>query len=153
MVAGWDLLLSTLGAAIVSAFVPLVNAEVLTLGAVAIAPPHLDFPCVLMVTLGQMMGKVVLFLVGRGSLKVPWMVKTGKIEEAAKRFGMGGSLGGAVLAVSALTGIPPFYLISLACGLFGFSLPRFVVIGSAGRLVRFSLIGVFPLLFQELFLG
>ncbi len=59
----------------------------------AIAPPQLDFPCVSMVTLGQMMRKVVLFLMGRGSLTVPWMVKSGKIEEAAKRFGLGGSLG------------------------------------------------------------
>jgi membrane protein YqaA with SNARE-associated domain len=148
-----DLLLSTLGAAIVSALVPLVNAELLALGAVAIAPPRLDFPLVLMVTLGQMLGKIVLFLVGRGSLRIPWMVKTEKIEEAGERLGRRGNLGAAMLLLSAVTGLPPFYLVSIACGLLRFSLPLFILIGSAGRLVRFSVVAFFPEVVAQIFPG
>jgi len=147
------LLLSTLGVAIVSAFIPIVNAELLTLGAVAAAPAHLDWACVLLVTLGQMIGKVVLFHVGRGTLRLPRMVKPEKLEEAGRRFGMRGNMGNSVLSLSALTGFPPFYLVSIACGLFGFSLSLFVVIGTAGRLARFAIIAAFPELFQGLFPG
>jgi membrane protein YqaA with SNARE-associated domain len=141
---GLELLLSTLGMAIVSAFIPLVNAELLTIGAVALAPPALDVPCILMVTLGQMMGKVVLFLGGRGSLRIPWVVKAKKLEKAVERVGQRAAFGAPVVFVSAVTGLPPFYLASIACGVFRFSLPLFVVLGTAGRLIRFTLVGLFP---------
>ncbi len=141
---GLELLASTLGMAIISAFIPIVNAELLTLGAVALAPPALDVPCILMVTLGQMIGKVVLFLGGRGSLRIPWLMKSKKLEKAVDRVGEKAKFGAPVLFVSAVTGLPPFYLVSIACGVFRFSLPLFIVLGSAGRLIRFAAIGFFP---------
>lgn len=148
---GLELLFSTLGLAIVSAFIPVVNAELLTLGAVTLATPAWDLAMVLMVSLGQMIGKVILFLVARGSLKIPWMVKAKKLEKAGERFGMNGSLGTTVLAASALIGLPPFYLVSIACGMFRYNLTLFIIVGFAGRLIRFAAIGMFPDLFAGFF--
>ena len=42
--------------------------------------------------------------------------------------------------VSAVVGIPPFYIVSLLGGALELSVTRFIVVGCAGRLIRFLVI-------------
>ena len=143
-----EILLSTLLGAVVSAFIPLVNAELIILSAVTLGPSQLAAPCVLLVTAGQMMGKAVIFMAGKGAIRIPWLVSAEKIRKASLRMDENGGTGSLILFASASAGLPPFYLTSLACGMLRMSFPRFAVVGFAGRLIRFSAIALFPQLAQ-----
>lgn len=139
-----EILSSTLLGAVASAFVPLINAEVLVLSAVALAPRHLALPCIAVVTVGQMLGKSVLYLAGRGALRVPWLLSDRRMQEAGAFLQRRGGASSLVVFTSASTGLPPFYLTTLACGLLRMPFSRFAVLGFVGRLIRFSAVGVFP---------
>ena len=53
-----------------------------------------------------------------------------------------------ILFSSALTGIPPFYAISLAAGFTRFPPGRFIALGMAGRLLRFTAVFLLPRLLR-----
>lgn len=52
------------------------------------------------------------------------------------------------MLVSAVVGLPPFYVVSIACGLLRFPFARFFVLGLLGRLVHFGVIVMAPQLFK-----
>jgi membrane protein YqaA with SNARE-associated domain len=61
------------------------------------------------------------------------------MQEAAQRRRLAVD---SIVFVSASVGLPPFAVISLLAGQVGMSLPRFLVIGSVGRLIRFSAVAL-----------
>jgi hypothetical protein len=130
--------------AVVSSLVPFVYAEVLLLGLTAAYPADAAWIVVLVAT-GQMAGKVVLFL-GGGRLTP---------AAAAARLarwcrGRGRAAGGPLVGVSALVGLPPFYLVSLAAPALGVRLRTFLAMGLAGRLLRFGILAALPALAARL---
>ena len=139
-----EILTTTLLGGVLSAFVPLVNAELIILSAATMGPRHLAAPCILLVTLGQMVGKSVIFMAGRGAISIPWLVSAEKLRKASRRIDEGGRTGDLVLFASASAGLPPFYLTSVACGMLRMSFLRFAAVGFTGRLIRFSALAVFP---------
>ena len=143
-----EILLSTLAGGVVSAFVPVMSAEVLVLSAVTLGPGHLAFPCVILVTLGQMVGKSVIFMAGRGAIQVPWLIPAEKIRKAQARIDQSEGASNLILFASASAGLPPFYLTSVAYGALRMSFSRFAVVGTAGRMIRFSVLGLFPQIAQ-----
>jgi len=140
--------ISALSGSFISAFVPAVNAELLLVGLVAAAPRRWLLVLVGLVTLGQMGGKVLLYLVGRGVVMVP----TGRVhrwlERAKARLEAHRGMGGTVLFASAFSGVPPFYLTSISAGVTRFSFRWFVVFGSLGRFLRFAVVALIPLLMK-----
>lgn len=88
--------------------VPIVNAEICLLSASALAPRSLVVPLIIAATFGQITGKVLMYFVARGALKLPlpWMERGIRAVEA--RLGNREALGGLVLFSSASAGIPPF---------------------------------------------
>jgi membrane protein YqaA with SNARE-associated domain len=145
---GIALLLSTLTAAFVSALFPAVNAEAVVLAAAALAPRPLLVPLVVLATASHMMGKVLLYLAGSGLLRLPGRRATAGLDRVMAKFRERRGAQGSVLFVSALLGIPPFYLASVASGALGLGLCRFVAIGFLGRLLRFSGLALLPQLFR-----
>lgn len=128
---------------VASALVPIVNAEVFLLGVAAMAPSSMLATVVVMATLGQMAAKAVLFLAGRGVLSFPLGRGRAGLEAVRLRIERWRSREALVL-VSATTGIPPFYATSILAGSLGFPFGRFLVLGLAGRLVRFSVVVAMP---------
>jgi len=49
-----------------------------------------------------------------------------------------------VLFSSATVGLPPLYGVTLACGAFGMGMFSFLVIGSVGRLIHFTVVAMLP---------
>jgi membrane protein YqaA with SNARE-associated domain len=124
----------------VSGVVPVINAELLVAG-VVLAAPHVGVPLVALVaTAGQMFTKCALFLVARWA---PHRMK-GKARAALDRAAAGvaarGGAVGTLVFTSALTGLPPFFGISLAAGALGMRLRTFLASGGVGRIVRFAVI-------------
>lgn len=140
----WTTWFLTFGVCIVSALVPVVNAELVLLGAVALVPRRWAIPLAVAATLGQMTGKVVVYYVGKGALHLPggWIKRAAAKAERTltKREGMETT----VYFVSAVFGVPPYYLVALASGMVDFPMARFVSLGLAGRFIRFSAIALFP---------
>src|SRR5258706_14137223 len=91
---------------------------------------------------GQMVVKSVLFLGGgrltRSTLQahlVRWRLD-GRTRRARAPL----------VGISAFTGLPPFYLVSIAAPALGVSFRTFLAVGLAGRLLRFGVLVALPLL-------
>lgn len=132
---------------LVSAFVPVVNAEayLLAAGALHRGPPLLVLAII--ATLGQMTGKMGFFLLGRGALDAPFLRRRTHPSERWQRWGVRvrefAERRGArpvLCFVSAAVGLPPFAIISVLLGSLRMRWQVFLLLGSAGRFVRFGLL-------------
>jgi membrane protein YqaA with SNARE-associated domain len=131
--------LTILGLSFASAVIPWINAEVIaiSLPAIAHSPAQLA-GLVVIVTIGQMAGKCIVYGAGRrgvriGSAKIAERLGRWQARAAASPWQAIGLVG-----VSSIVGIPPFYVISAVAGAIGMNLGWFLAAGTAGRLIRFS---------------
>jgi membrane protein YqaA with SNARE-associated domain len=141
--------LTTFGGCLLGSLVPLVNTEILVLSMAAVAPPWLLGPIVALAATGQMLGKIVLYCAGRGTVRLRGARENARVSSLLDRLGSHRGAGGTVLFASASAGLPPLYAMSVACGMVGFGLMRFVGIGLVGRLIRFGLLVQVPHLFAQ----
>lgn len=143
LLEGWGLFASTFVWCFVSGFIPLVNSELYLAGLSTLSTPDAAVPLILGSTCGQMAAKALVYLGGRGVLKLPLKKYEGKLEET--RLGMEKYPAGeeAVIFASALIGLPPLYLTSAVAGILKVRFARFFVAGFLGRLGRFAAIVLF----------
>jgi membrane protein YqaA with SNARE-associated domain len=142
-------LLATLGiyggtfvVAILAGLIPLVNVEIFLVGLVRLAiddPAQLPAIAVLAAA-GQMVAKVGLYHAGRGMLELPRGRYRKKILAARARLDRWRTRPYWVYSLSSVAGIPPFYLTVLAAGAMRIRMKAFLLIGFAGRLVRFAVL-------------
>ncbi len=137
-------LLLCLGWAFLSAVVPWVNAEVLVVSLPAMASSRAELAALILVaTVGQMAGKCIVYGVGRRGAAV----SSGRILHAVERWRVRAAASPnspvALVAVSSLVGIPPFFVMSAVAGALKMRLDSFLVAGTLGRLVRFTAIALF----------
>ena len=142
--------LVTLGVSILSGLLPLIiNIEAYLL-AVAALTPAAAWPVVLITTLGQMIAKVVLYQGGRHGVRPRagrFQSRLDRAEAAFRRHRAGPD---AVVAVSALSGFPPFYGVSVMAGVMHLPLARFLLVATPLRLLRFALVFFAPRLIRDL---
>jgi membrane protein YqaA with SNARE-associated domain len=136
-----DVWMATLAAAFLSGFLPVVNIEAYLLGAAALLPGAPPLVVVVAAALGQMAAKALLFLGGRGVVGLPLGIRDRALAASAR---LGARRPPALVFTSALTGLPPFYLVSVAAGLLGFHPGQFLLAGLAGRLLRFGAVFALP---------
>jgi membrane protein YqaA with SNARE-associated domain len=128
-----------LSGALVSSLLPFVNAELLLIG-MALATPAAAPLLVVVVAAGQMVGKSVLFLTGG---RVARSALAGRLARW-RLDGRTRQAGGPLIGMSAFLGLPPFYLVSVAAPALGVRFRTFLVMGLAGRLLRFGLLVSLP---------
>jgi membrane protein YqaA with SNARE-associated domain len=121
-----------------SGFVPVVNSEVYLLTVAALHGARSAPALVLAATLGQMTAKSILFLSARAGLRTS-APRHGRLAVWSLHLRRG-PRGWLLVFVSAFTGFPPFYAISLATGALGWPYAAFAAAGACGRLVRFALV-------------
>ena len=141
---GWYL--SGYGAAVVSALIPVVNAELLLLSLIALTASRGGaVTMALIVTAGQVTGQGLLYWLARGvTTWRPSRLYGAAIDRWRARFeGAPRSLTG-FLFVSATTGLPPFYAITVLSGTFRINFARYIIVALAGRAIRFVAIAFFP---------
>lgn len=142
------------GLAVASAIFPWVNAEVLVLSLPAVAPSRTAlFVLLLVATAGQMTGKCVLYWAGRKGNTV----LRGRAGEALtkwrQRLEARPSRAVALVLVSSVVGLPPFYLMTLVAGALKMNFLTYLTAGTAGRLVRFGALVTLPQLALTFFKG
>ncbi|MEN8375171.1 MAG: VTT domain-containing protein [Gemmatimonadota bacterium] len=135
----------TLGYGVASGFIPIFNAELYVIGGAALSGRAGTAAVVIAMTLGQMIGKVLLYYAGRGAIRMPLRQShREKLELASERLD-NSRLGTApFLFVSAATGWPPFYVVSILAGMLRLGFWMFLTTGFLGRLIRFAVIALFP---------
>jgi membrane protein YqaA with SNARE-associated domain len=139
------LVVATLIVAVGGGLVPFINVEAWLFGVSAVCPSAAFVPVVLAASLGQVAAKAVLYRVGGGALLGCVSRPRGSgLAAAIHRLEGAASQGTAVVFASALTGVPPFYLVSVAAGVVRFRFPRFLVLALVGRVLRFTLVFLLP---------
>lgn len=133
-----ETLLGLFAATFASGVLPFINAEVLVIAAAA-ALPAVGVPLVAITsTVGQMASKASLFGLARWApQRLPARARRALARSGAA-IDRGGRAADTVVFASAATGLPPFYGVSLAAGVVGMRLERFLVAGGIGRLIRFG---------------
>ncbi len=131
--------LATLIISVLSGLVPVVNGELYLIAAIVVADdPVVALVLAVIVALGQMIAKIGLYYAARGATELGRSTRLGaKLERAqllARRW-QGKPL--TLLFVSAVTGLPPFYLVSLLAGLLRIRFGTFLLLGIIGRVIRF----------------
>ena len=129
---------------------PFVNIELVLIAASAAAPRSYALPLILAATLGQMAGKSMMFFGGRGVKFLQRGYMKEKIDEMGERMQRRNGAVGTLLFMSAATGLPPFYVVSVASGIVGVAFAQFATLGFLGRFARFSIVVLFPQLIKAL---
>lgn len=139
------------GLSIVSALLPWVNGEVLVLSYSAFAhSPWERVVLALLASSGQIVGKCVLYWAGRGAIPLG-SGKIGRIINSCEEKFTRSSLRPMWLVFfSALSGIPPFYIITVLAGAFRLKFSHFIAVGAGGRLLHFGILALVPQLFPQL---
>lgn len=147
------LLIGTFGYCIASAFIPVFHAEAYLLTVSAISPPEYRWPLVVAATLGQMTGKAGMYGLGLGALRLPGVRARRWVTRAEAWAQSKPKAEGWLIFVSAATGLPPFYVVSIACGIMRAPFVTFLTLGAAGRFLRFSGVVFLPPLLKWLSRG
>jgi len=133
----------------VGSVIPLIHTELLIFGMAALVPGAAALPLVLLATAGTMVGKTVLYYGGRGLVHLPIRRRARIDKFIAEAEGRRG-LADTVLFASAASGFPPFYVVTVASGAIRLPLFRFILWGTAGRLIRFTAVVYAPHLIRGL---
>jgi membrane protein YqaA with SNARE-associated domain len=150
-VTSWDLhqlttpalYVATFFIALASGLIPFViNIEIYLLAVAALARAPAPASVGLKVA-GQMVAKFLLYQTGKGALKMRF-IRWESRDRAAATFQKYRRHSLAVVALSSITGFPPFYGISLLAGAVHVPLVWFLLVGTLGRILRFSLVYLAP---------
>lgn len=133
--------------ALASGLIPVVNIEVYLLAAATLTKGA-PLPILLLVTAGQMLAKYILYLSGRGLIRMPPGRIQGKVQKARDALESHPRGASSVVLFSAITGLPPFYGMSLAAGALNMPLARFLIPATFGRFVRFAIVFFVPQLLR-----
>lgn len=147
LVAALGIYAAALVIGVLSGLVPLINGEV-ALIVVVLATGKLGpaLALAVLVAAGQMIAKIVLYQTARGASELRPDSKLGRrIAHARERIARWNDKPLLVTFVSAITGLPPFYLVTLLAGALGVRFRTFLVLGIIGRVVRFVAIALIVL--------
>ena len=131
--------LATLIVSVLSGLVPVVNGELYLIAAIVVAgDPTIALVLAVIVAIGQMIAKIGLYFAARGATELGRSTRLGaKLERAQLLVERWRNKPLTLLSISAVTGLPPFYLVSLVAGVVRIRFGVFLVLGLAGRVIRF----------------
>jgi membrane protein YqaA with SNARE-associated domain len=138
------LLAATFGFSLLGGLIPVLNVELYLVSAATVAPRCLALSLILLAASGQMVAKSSLYLAGRGAAGLPARLRSKRMQAAAERIRSRQRIGDLFLFGSAVTGLPPFYAVSIASGAVKVPFARFLVLGLFGRCLRFSAVVLAP---------
>lgn len=147
IVAALGIYTGTLVVGVLSGLIPIINGELFLIGVVLLSGKL--WPAIvlaLLVAVGQMIAKFILYKMAHGATGLGKESRFGKKLAAAKtKVEKWKEKPLAITFISALTGLPPFYIVTLLAGALGVRFRTFLVLGIIGRVVRFVAIALFVL--------
>jgi membrane protein YqaA with SNARE-associated domain len=147
----WWLSCGTYGLAILTAVIPWFNAELLLLSLTPASRPVLDGGLlVLAMTLGQMTGKSAIYWLSRRATLHPKTGLRAAIDRWTGRMQWHAVWAIAVIFLSSIFGMPPFYVVSIVSGAIRVPFVVFAVVGTGGRLIHFAAVAFIPQLLSTI---
>lgn len=138
-------LLGLLGVAFASALLPFVNIEAYLGVRGSVAGVSSIWLLGLVAALGQMLGKLVWYYLGANALSWGWVRRKVEKPKAQQRLARWRerthdrpAVAGLLVFVSALSGFPPFAILSVLAGQLRMMVSAFFVLGLVGRWLRFA---------------
>lgn len=131
-------------ASLTSALVPVVNAELVVVAAALASPPQWAAAIALVGAVGQVTGKIALYAAGRAGRAAIAGRRATAVQGLATRLEGRPARLTATILVSAVIGLPPFLLMSVAAGILRMRLVAFLFLGILGRFVRFFVLASLP---------
>ena len=150
MFSGYGVCASTFVLCFLGGIVPVISTEVVLLGVSSVVTPSLLLPMALVATLGQMLAKALCYYSGQGLLRFsPARCEQGlqQLEVRLARWEKSTDL---LIFVSALSGVPPFYLLPFVAGSLRLHFGRFFLSGFVGRFLRFGCVLAGPQLVKQI---
>lgn len=128
-----------------SALVPVINIEAYLALLAAVSDVGSVWVLALTAAVGQMFGKLLWYRIGASSLGWGWVRRKVEKPKAQARLELWRArthqrpvVAGALVFVSAVTGLPPFAVLSVVAGQLRMNLTLFLGLGLLGRWVRFA---------------
>ncbi len=112
-------------------------------------PRRLAVPLILAATLGQMVGKVVMYYAARGAVKLPWRWMGTRSAPSGGTVPETEGLGGLVLFSSADRRLPAILCRDSCLGAAAHAPRALLVVGFTGRLIRFTVVVLLPQLAKD----
>lgn len=131
---------SAFAASVASGLVPFVNAEVVVVAAAVAVPASQQWLVVTVCSVGQMVAKAVLYGLARWLPQRLPARAVRHLERASEKARRLEQAGWSLILVSAVVGLPPFYVISLAAGMVRVNFAAFLALGLVGRAIRFAIL-------------
>ena len=140
------------GLSIVSALCPWVNGEITLLSFSMLAHSPLQSGIlVVLASAGQIVGKCILYWAGRGAIPIRSGRIAGALDAWRGRIERSSLNPLWLVFISSLSGIPPFYVITILAGTFRLRFSSFIAVGACGRLLHFGILAAVPQLFARFF--
>jgi membrane protein YqaA with SNARE-associated domain len=137
----------TVVVSVTGGLLPFSPLEPVLLGIAAVARPSMLLPVVALATVTQMASKTALYAASRKANHALSPRKRAFLDRLRIRLAGRRWLQVLMVLVSALFGLPPFYMMTVACGALGLPLSDYLVAGSIGRATRFTVLMMLPQLF------
>lgn len=156
MLTSIGLISTAFGMSVVSALFPIISVEIFVVGLVVKGPEVPWWLLALVVTLGQIGGKLLYYYAARGAIRLPGFLHrksdpahhAGRWQQWLDRFRTScrnrPMWTGVVLLLSAAASLPPFLATCVVAGWARVPLATFLVTGLVGRFTRFAALAVAP---------
>jgi membrane protein YqaA with SNARE-associated domain len=129
---------------LVSSLSPISPTEPILLGLAAFAPTPLLLLVVVLATVGHMAAKTVVYLGSRSAAPVVPARHRARLQQVRALVARRPGVQRLTVLVSALSSVPPFYLVTVCCGVVRMPLRDYVVAGTIGRALRFGALALLP---------
>lgn len=144
--------LATFGYCIVSALVPVVNAEAYLIALASLTDPPNVWALAGVAAGGQMLGKILFYYAGRAGLRLPGLLRTKqrpgrwarRLERWRERAEERPLYAAGLVLLSAFVGVPPFAAVAVLAGVVRLPAWAFFPLGLVGRYGRFAACLVAP---------
>jgi membrane protein YqaA with SNARE-associated domain len=136
--------LTTFAVCAISGPLPVIHSELYLFSVSTISPPAWAPGLILAAVLGQLLGKTLLYFVGRGAIRIRSERFQRMMARAQTRMQANPRTSGAILFTSATVGLPPMYATTLACGAARMNYAWFLALTGAGRILHYSIVVYVP---------
>ena len=117
----------------------------------AISARETIIPILIISIISQMAAKVIVYFAGNGAIKLPLRKYEKKIARVKEKFENSKVKPGYFVLISAMTGIPPFYIVTLLSGMMKVHIWDFILFGLLGTSIKFTASLYLPQVIKILF--
>lgn len=145
LLAQYGLLVATFIVCFIGGLIPVIlNTEAFLLAVSAFSEPPTLISIVLLSAVIHIAAKTLIYLTGRGVLNLPLKKYEAKLDPVRERLDRWKASPMLFILLSASTGMPPFYLVSIMAGMLKYNYTAYAICGFIGLLIRFTLIVTVP---------